>query len=192
MALLVLPLLASCVREAEREGGECPPGPSGLRIVDGKNLVEKDELVFETGSAEPFTGRAVGYFENGRKSYEEAYRAGRRDGPYVAWHENGRRQVEAEYRDGIKVGRYACWYENGQPRLETTYRDRVDDGHYVSWYENGQKNREGEFRHGREEGLWIFWHRNGRKKWEIVYEREVPMSRKTWDENGVLTENWIR
>jgi len=180
--------LAGCGRPEASPPAVAPAG----KAVDGSRLVEKDGLAYLSGSEAPFTGMAVGYFADGRKSWEEGYRGGRRHGLSTVWFENGGKNIEAEYRDGKKEGKWISWYENGRKRIESAYRDGRDDGRWVSWYENGQKNREGEFRAGNEEGIWTFWHKNGQKKWEIGYQRGDEMSRKTWDENGVLTSTWVR
>lgn len=190
----LLPFLPALIALAGCVGPGTPPSAAavGEKIVDGNGLVEKGELKYEAGSEIPFTGTAVVYFADGRKSWEEEYRDGKRDGLSTVWFENGQKQIEAEYRDGKKAGKWISWYENGQKRIESTYRDSREDGLWMSWYGNGQKNREGEFRAGNEEGIWTFWRQNGQKKWEIGYRRGDEMSRKTWGENGVLKETWVR
>ena len=133
-------------------------------------LQNRDGFVYEVNSDSKFTGKYVGYYENGtdknRQLKEEIiYVDGVKDGGYTYWYQNGKKKEEGNFRDGENDGLLTQWYENGQKGIETNTRYIVgwyeNTSYIVAWYENGQKKGEGNSKYGKQEGLWTFWDKEG-------------------------------
>lgn len=73
---------------------------------------------------------------------------------------------EIEYRDGLRSGRCLGWYRDGSPLSESTY-----------------------FMGGLH-GLSREWHRNGQIAEECEAEYGIVLRRRTWEEDGALTEDY--
>jgi|AntAceMinimDraft_14_1070370.scaffolds.fasta_scaffold10487_4 antitoxin component YwqK of YwqJK toxin-antitoxin module len=86
----------------------------GEKVVDYDKIVERDGVFYEVNSEEPFTGRAVAWYENGQKEGESVFLNGRPHGKSTGWYENGQKEVEKEARHGKRIGKTKRWKENGE------------------------------------------------------------------------------
>ena len=123
-------------------------------------LQNRDGFVYEVNSDSKFTGKYVGYYENGtdknRQLKEEIiYVDGVKDGGYTYWYQNGKKKEEGNFKDGELEGTYILWYQNGQKQIEAT------TSYIVGWYENGQQRGEENYKNGKKDGLWTFWDKEG-------------------------------
>ncbi len=166
------------------------------------------ELVFREGIAyavspapstpkdEPFTGRAVQFYENGQLRLSGEFVDGKPEGDWELWHDNQTLWVtsslsadgffpERDYCEflvtdkgrvclanfnGLARNAYSQWYSNGQLREETNYQAGKREGLSREWYENGQLELEGNFQAGKLEGLFRIWDENGQLTFEGTYE----------------------
>ena len=108
------------------------------KTVDTSEIVYRAGIYYKVNSEVPFTGRAVGYYENGQKKSDETYKNGKQVGKRTIWHENSQKRLECTYIDGEKEGKETIWYENGQKKLEQTFKDgKFVTGTRKQWDENG-------------------------------------------------------
>ena len=87
---------------------------TAVDIVDGRKLEKHNGVAYLPNEETPFTGRAVGFFENGQKRYEKNYKDGKPDGLSTYWHDNGQKALEGSNKEGKNHGLLTYWYENGQ------------------------------------------------------------------------------
>ena len=106
----------------------------GVKIIDKKNFVERDGLMYEASSETPFTGVTVDKYENGQKREEATYKDGKLHGKYARWHKNGQKAQEVTFENGKVLMPYGVWYENGQLAIEF-----VDGEIAILREKNGQK-----------------------------------------------------
>jgi len=181
--------------------------------VDGSTLMERDGLSFAPNQDKPFTGRALQWFESGKKkqecdykdgqlhgrcaewyesgqqSKEVAFEAGRAHGQTVDWYENGQKKTEAAFQDGRAQGTSIAWHENGQKKLECDYKDSKRQGKLSSWHDNGSKQSEGFFQDGKQHGQFTWWYASSQKKEEAGWESGAQNGQYTaWHENGQKRE----
>lgn len=91
----------------------------------------------------------IGWYENGKISYERNYKDDKLDGVSRNWFENGQISFEHNYKDGKKDGLCRSWYENGKLHYELNYKDDKQDGVSRSWYDNGQQRFEHNYKDGK-------------------------------------------
>ena len=68
-----------------------------------------------------FTGKWLGWDDNGQLKYEINYKDGEKHGKWLEWHANGQLAWEENYKDGERHGKWLEWYENGQLKYEENY-----------------------------------------------------------------------
>jgi len=178
-------------------------------IISPNEIVEKNFLIYQVGSNEPFTGRVMSTRYDGSKAYEEPYVDGRLHGARTEWDRLGNRISETTYSDGAKTGPESHWYlsgqvmavthfekgarhglstrwcENGQKRFEWSYTDNVRNGLQSTWYVNGQKSSEAIYRDGRRRGRLTKWYENGQLKTDVNIDSSRQIITSTdWHDNG--------
>ncbi|TWH50377.1 toxin-antitoxin system YwqK family antitoxin [Dulcicalothrix desertica] len=84
-------------------------------------------------------------------------------------------------------------YENsnsGQLLAENSYVDGVLQGISREWYENGQLHYEYYYESGALDGLCKEWYESGQLKIECLYKFGIIISKKQWNEDGKLIEEY--
>jgi antitoxin component YwqK of YwqJK toxin-antitoxin module len=84
----------------------------------------------------------------------------------VSYYDNGQLEEEIEYVDGVPDGQSRLWYKNGQLRCEDFYKKGCIHGFVREWYESGPIKIEDEIYNG------------------------VAISKKEWNEQGILIKNY--
>jgi antitoxin component YwqK of YwqJK toxin-antitoxin module len=178
-------------------------------IISPNEIVEKNFLIYQVGSNEPFTGRVMSTRYDGSKAYEEPYVDGRLHGARTEWDRLGNRISETTYSDGAKTGPESHWYlsgqvmavthyekgarhglstrwcENGQKRFEWSYVNNIRNGRQSTWYVNGQKNSESIYKEGRPRGRLTKWYEDGQMKTSVDVDPDRQVLTSTnWYENG--------
>jgi antitoxin component YwqK of YwqJK toxin-antitoxin module len=113
-------------------------------------------------------------------------------GKVLGWHDNGQKFKEANYKEGKKHGLELTYhYNNGKRWSEINYKEGKRDGLETWWSKNGQKGMEGEYKDGKKQGVWTEWHDNGTKSFEIKFKDHevVDGSRKLWNKKGELVNS---
>jgi len=169
LVLLAVSILLNCTKE-----------------VGEDELVQRNGLIYERNSDEPFSGNVVKYksgqkieefpvedgiqegikrlwYDDGQIKGKFKFTAGEVNGTFEMWHENGKKSVEQEYSHGVEDGTFESWHENGKKDVELEFEDGLIDGTYESWYENGQKKFKIDLKSGTFDGDFESWHENGKK-----------------------------
>ena len=63
---------------------------------------------------------------------------------------------------------------------------KIKHGKFLSFHSNGSKKEEGTYNQDRKDGKWINWYGNGYKRMEEIYKDGTLISKKSWNENGIL------
>jgi antitoxin component YwqK of YwqJK toxin-antitoxin module len=96
-----------------------------------------------------YTGKKIGWHENGTKSLEGEYKDGKEEGTWIFWHKNGTKYSEREYKEGKEEGKMIIWRKNGNKFLEGEYKEGKEEGKMIIWHKNGDKFLEGEYKEGK-------------------------------------------
>ena len=165
---------------------------SEVKTVDASQIEVKLAVAYVKGDSEPFTGKAVSSYENGRQKSEESYLDGKRDGLATFWYENGQKEMEENWQGGKKEGETTLWHANGQKSGDLLFAAGLRQGKHTMWHENGQKSYEMNYKDGKFSGPFIEWYENGNKKLEVTYSSgQKNGTESLWDESGQLIETMI-
>ena len=78
---------------------------------------------YEVNSETPYTGKYVGYYENGQKNEETNYKDGKIEGLLISWYRNGQKEYEGNFIDGKEEGLWTWWDKEGNVTKTETYKD---------------------------------------------------------------------
>jgi len=157
----------------------------GASQIDANKLEQRDGLFYETGKSKPFTGKALTYFDNGKKQLSTEYKDGQIKGKLEGWYPSGAKLAEGELINGQKAGVWIAWYENGQKIRQGAFKNGKEEGEYIWWFENGKLDKKGIYHNGVSEGQWEWYYESGQKKQEGILRGETEDGTwKDWYENG--------
>ena len=77
---------------------------------------------------------------------------------------------------------------NGKKAEEVTLKYGQREGLQRNWYFNGQQQSKSLWKNGKKDGAMWEWHENDQKKSEMIFKRDQLISKKEWDDEGVLIE----
>ena len=162
--------------------------------VDNSLLVLRDGVMCEQNKLDPYTGKVVGFREDGTKRLEGAYKEGKKDGIWIYWFTDGvnietkvafkegkedglyiryspdgQKREEQNFKNGLRDGLLTQYYDNTHKEFEQLFKDGKQTGLVTRWYPNGQKESGGFLIDGVKNGAWVYWEENGHKKSEITY-----------------------
>jgi antitoxin component YwqK of YwqJK toxin-antitoxin module len=106
-------------------------------------------------------GLFVYYYENGNKSSEGNYVAGKSEGVWKFWFESGELKSEGEYLDNEKDGVWNYWYQNGEQKVKEIYKKGSITFGEV-YHMNGKLSCKGNYSNGVEMGIWTYWNSDER------------------------------
>jgi antitoxin component YwqK of YwqJK toxin-antitoxin module len=154
-------------------------------VISPNEMVEKNFLIYQVGSDEPFTGRVMSTRYDGSKAYEELYVDGRLHGARVEWDRVGNKISETTYNDGAKTGPESHWYLSGQVMAVTHYLNGARHGLATRWCDNGQKRHEWSYVNNMKDGMQSTWYVTGQKSSEATFSNDRPSGNRTiWYEDG--------
>jgi len=95
------------------------------------------------------------------------------------------------YHDGRPfTGIAYALFPSGELEFETEYRDGAEWGLHRKYSKEGAIIEEGNYRAGFREGLWRAWDASGKLALEEFREFGCPLTRKRWDAQGNLVEDF--
>ena len=122
--------------------------------------VDGEKLQFLPNEKEPFNGKSIDVYENGKK-WVVNYKNGKIDGLSVEYYPDGSKSYEDIYKNGLIISAKS-WKPDGS-KCEVT---NVDNGKGVaqSYHPNGEPEWKGHFAEGYFDGLETTWYQNGQKE----------------------------
>jgi len=112
----------------------------------------------------PYTGKSITYFKNGKKSSLVTRKEGKFHGKCIDWYENGQVSYEITYKNGKRT-KFLSWHKNGKKYQDcSSYIDEKRNGKLITWYENGIKKEETNYLKGKVIGKILRWDKNGKEK----------------------------
>ena len=88
--------------------------------VDSNDLVEREGLLYEKFTNEPFTGKTTGRMQG-------KIIGGKLEGDYVMYRKNGTLLGKGKIIDGKREGEYLQYSESGQLQYKRKYKDDKTD-----------------------------------------------------------------
>ena len=154
-------------------------------VVNEYELEARDGIAYLKGTETPYTGKQIGWHENGKKEAELNWRNGMQHGLFESWYDNGTNRAKGNWKEKKKEGLWVYWYESGQRKQEGTFKDGKQNGLVKEWFENGQISQEGNWKDDKKNGSIVFWYENGQKEEEGTYIMDKTDGLYiTWHKNG--------
>lgn len=114
--------------------------PDSLKSIPSTKRMNKKNGSWYLRDTEPYTGKFIDYYLNGKKEGEGYLFNGRLKGKRLLFYPEGNLSDEVEYENGLQNG------------IEKRY------------FKNGTLMQVGEFKNGKETGIWEMYHPNGQLK----------------------------
>lgn len=118
------------------------------------------------------------WYPGGALHWEREFRYGKPTGIWRSWWENGKPRTECYYFGPDVERTMTFWREDGKLQAQGPACDGSRRGRWKFWWSQGQLSDEGEYRGGLREGVWQAWSEDGKRRSEIVYEKNVRVSRR--------------
>jgi len=189
---------------------------SSPEFVDINTIEDRGGLHYAPDQVAPFTGKAAGYFGDGKLHRRIDFQNGKEHGITKSWYQSGTVESEGRYTEGLsdslwtwydrdgnkrvqvtfdrgkKIGMEKQWYPNGQEKFVTTYsNDGKQNGTHSGWFENGQMKFTTSYANGLRDSLYVAWYKDGQKRSEATYKNGKIVGTVTqWQENGKVKSKW--
>ena len=115
---------------------------SETKKEDSQKHVEKDGVLYEANSNEPFTGIDKTYYENGQLKFEAKFQNGKPNGVGKEYFENGVLRFEGNFIDGKAQGEHKVYYENGKLMVVSNLINDKKEGLSKYYLESGELSSE--------------------------------------------------
>ena len=113
-----------------------------------EQLVEKDGLVYKSGSNQPFTGSIMDVYDNFQIMGTGTFKDGKRDGMWISFWKNGNVENEGVFKEGKKHGLFKSFFENGQIRYIQEHKNGVPVGVCKHFDKDGNLIKTEEYKDG--------------------------------------------
>lgn len=141
---------------------------------------EKDGIAFLKNSTNPFSGKCVSYYENGKIERETFYKDGLIDSLIISWYKSGAIMGKVHLKNNLPHGETVSYYENGNIQSKMYFTNGVQSNVFNEWYENGNKKTEIHYSNGMPDGITYQWYENGKIESDATFIKGIP--------NGPLNE----
>lgn len=159
--------------------------PGGPRVIRESHLQDRNGTWHEINQEIPFTGTAIGFYQDKQKRIESRYVNGKLHGLRDEWYDNGQKKSQSSYRAGLRHDKQSAWFRSGARQSETHYQAGKRDGLHRVWHPDGNLREETPHANGEPHGLARLWHANGKIARETRWENGRQLSFDTWTEKGV-------
>ena len=126
--------------------------PDSIKVIPSSRIMTKrSDQWFLKNSSEPYSGRFIDYYFNGKKEGEGTFLNGKLKGKRTQYYVSGNISDEIEYDNGIS------------------------NGNEKRYYENGTLSQQGNFNNGKEVDVWEMYHQNGQLKQKTFFNQNGKM-----------------
>lgn len=126
--------------------------------IDFKNLVERNGVMFEVNTDDPYNGKTFELYENQQFKFKGTYDEGLKNGTWEQFLENGQLVKLENYDSGKLDGLYQEYNDKNILLLSATYMDSLLDGDYKKYDINGKLKEEGLYKKGLKENEWNYYY----------------------------------
>lgn len=132
--------------------------------VEFKNLVERNGIMFEVNTNDPFSGKSFEIYENQQTKFKGSYDEGLKDGLWEQFLDNGRITERANYSSGRLDGLFEKFNEKNILIIKSQYKDSILSGDYKEFDDEGKITNEGLYTDALREGAWKFYYKGNLRK----------------------------
>ncbi len=113
--------------------------PDSLKSIPSTGIMEnRNSTWYLRNNTNPYSGRFIDYYMNGKKQGEGYLFNGRLKGNRKMYYQNGNLSADLEYENGISNGLEKSFYEDGKLKEEGVTKNQKKIGLWKSYHLNGQ------------------------------------------------------
>lgn len=123
--------------------------PDSLKAIPSTKKMTKKNGAWFIKDSEPYTGKFIDYYLNGKKEGEGYLFNGKLKGKRLLFHINGNVSDEVEYENGISNGTEKRFYKNGTLMQKGEFKNSKEIGIWEMYHPNGQLKQRTNFVNGK-------------------------------------------
>ena len=143
--------------------------PDSLKAIPSTRSMTKKNGTWFLNESEPYTGRFIDYYLNGKKEGEGYLFNGKLKGKRLLFHLNGFISDEVEYDNGISNGTEKRYYENGVLMQKGEFKNGKEIGIWEMFHQNGLLKQRSNFVNGKMDGESVSYYSTGQIKGKNIY-----------------------
>lgn len=143
--------------------------PDSLKAIPSTRSMTKKNGTWFLNESEPYTGRFIDYYLNGKKEGEGYLFNGKLKGKRLLFHLNGIISDEMEYDNGISNGIEKRYYENGVLMQKGEFKNGKEIGIWEMFHQNGLLKQRSNFVNGKMDGESVSYYSTGQIKGKNIY-----------------------
>lgn len=143
-----------------------------LAYLDEMYLGE-DSLVYYKDELKPYTGKSIGYYDNGNIEMEDFYIDGRLHGISKSYYPNGNIESKITYQNGALYDTAFYFYKSGEIETTIIFEEGGVKELLTNFNESSQIMAKGHTINGIENGKWYFYYPNGIKSSFEIYDNGI-------------------
>ncbi len=155
--------------------------PGNLEVPRA-GLLRRDELWYQIGRTNPFTGVMIEFYSDGALLSRSMISNGQLNGLSEGWHTNGQMQIREYYSANLSDGLRTKWYPDGNKFSEAMIVQGKIEGTFRRWHENGTLAEEIEMCNGKPDGVGSAYYKNGSLKTESQMRNGQVIKQTSWKE----------
>lgn len=143
--------------------------PDSLKAIPSTKKMTKKNGAWFIKDSEPYTGKFIDYYLNGKKEGEGYLFNGKLKGKRLLFHINGNVSDEVEYENGISNGTEKRFYKNGTLMQKGEFKNGKEIGIWEMYHPNGQLKQRTNFVNGKMNGESVSYYSTGQIKGKNNY-----------------------
>lgn len=147
--------------------------PDSLKAIPSTKKMTKKNGAWFLEDAEPYTGKFIDYYLNGKKEGEGYLFNGKLKGKRLFFYTNGNVSDEIEYENGISNGTEKRFYENGTLMQKGVFKNGKEIGIWELYHPNSQLKQVTNFVDGKMDGESISYYSTGQIKGKNKYTNGI-------------------
>lgn len=147
--------------------------PDSLKAIPSTKKMTKKNGAWFLQESEPYTGKFIDYYLNGKKEGEGYLFNGKLRGKRLLFHTNGNVSDEIEYENGLSNGTEKRFYENGTLMQKGEFKNGKEIGIWEMYHPNSQLKQRTNFVNGKMDGESVSYYSTGEIKGKNNYNNGI-------------------
>ncbi|MFA4868878.1 MAG: hypothetical protein WC623_11795 [Pedobacter sp.] len=114
-------------------------------IPSSKMMTKTNGLCYYKNAAQPYSGKFIDYFFNGKVQGDGVLKNGKIEGIRTVYYPNGNKRYFYTYSDGIENGQSEEYFINGKLKQKGSFVNKKEEGLWQVFYSTGKLKRESNF-----------------------------------------------
>ncbi len=156
--------------------------PDSLKSIPSTKRMNKKNGSWYLRDTEPYTGKFIDYYLNGKKEGEGYLFNGQLKGKRLMFYPEGNLSDEVEYENGLQNGIEKRYFKNGTLMQTGEFQNGKEIGTWEMYHPNGKLKQRSNFNiNGKMDGESISYYSTGNIKVIYQYKNGIYLNNKTYD-----------